>query len=609
MRNSPLKQIKLFLFLFLPLLAIPILVSAMTIPPGGLKAEGEGNWREAVVIYERSLEEEPERIDLWLRIADIEGHLGNYVKAAEALTKATLIDKDNAPLYFRTSKAWSMANQPDNALKAVEMALYLDPRNSEYQKARAILANWLGDSAKAASSMEILTILDPDGKTANLNRARALAIHGDLDGSACAYEKHHHENIPDRRSLLEHGRVEAWRGNHTRSMELLNRYQKDFGEDRDYHQDKARLLAWAARPNASMTIVSGLLQDDPTDFNARYTKGIALRNDHQPAEALELAQELNREQPSQDTEDLHLAAWTPVRSHIGATFSYYSDSDELDHLHSELFGVTFLSPKTSLAARIVYDQLTAEIGSGLENIDGTDSDEHSRGALEISHRFAPWIGADFSLGASQTGELDEFPTGSLMIDLDPADGMNLKIAYEYGYYLISPRAISLDVRHSNYFLEMNWRPNLRHTIVAWVTYDDFSDDNSKFAVILAPRRSILRGRDFNLDLGVRAWLFNFDKDLNNGYYDPDSYESYMATAFASWPLDRNNVISLSGAAGMLKDSYMDSFEFGWGADLEGTFGIYHDWMLRVYASITNNQRQAAGAFDAYRGGLTLLRRF
>ena len=80
-------------------------------------------------------------------------------------------------------------------------------------------------------------------------------------------------------SLLEHSRVEAWRGNHPRSMELLDRYQKDFGEDRDYLQDKARLLAWAARPDSAMAIVSRLLQEDPTDFNARYTKGIALRND------------------------------------------------------------------------------------------------------------------------------------------------------------------------------------------------------------------------------------------------------------------------------------------------------------------------------------------
>jgi Flp pilus assembly protein TadD len=609
MKNSPLKQIILSLLCILSLLTIPIAVSAKAVPAEGLKAEGEGNWQEAIVIYTKFLVEEPGRTDLWLRIADIESHLGNYINAAETLKNATVIDEDNALLYFQASKAWAMADQPANALQAVENALYLDPRNSEYQRARGILANWLGDSSKAANSMEFMAAVDPDNKMADLNRARALAIRGDLDNSATAYEKHHSQNSPDRNSLLEHSRVEAWRGNHPGSMELLDRYRKDFGADRDYRQDKARLLAWAARPDSSMAILADLLEEDPADFKARYTKGIALRQDRQPAEALALAEELDHQQPSQDTKELLLAARTPIRSNAGFSLRYYNDSDELGHFHSELFGVYFLSPKTSLGARIEYDRLTAEIGSGLENIDGSESEEHSRAALEISHRFTPWLGADFSLGASQTGEFDEFPTCRLQLDLDPADGLNLQLSRKYGYYLISPRAVSVDVRHSNYLLEVNWRPNLRYTVVGQLSYDDLSDHNSKWAVILAPRRNVLRRQSFKLDLGVRGWLFEFDRDLNNGYYDPAKYESYMATAFAYWQLDRDNGIGLIVAAGILKDDSMDDYEFGWGADLEGTFGIYRDWMLKAYTSIINNQRQAGGAFDAYSAGLTLLRRF
>ena len=83
----------------------------------------------------------------------------------------------------------------------------------------------------------------------------------------------------------------------------------------------------------------------------------------------------------------------------------------------------------------------------------------------------------------------------------------------------------------------------------------------------------------------------------------------MATAFAYWPLGKESGVGLVAAAGILKDDSMDEYELGWGADLEGTFGIYRDWMLRAYISIINNQRQAGGAFDAYSTGFTLLRRF
>jgi hypothetical protein len=357
-----------------------------------------------------------------------------------------------------------------------------------------------------------------------------------------------------------------------------------------------------------MALVSGLLQDDPSDFNARFTKGIALRYDHRPGEALALAEKLRRESPSKDTEDLYLAAWTPTRHHLGASLRFYTDADHIDYLHSEQFGGYALSPATSLSARFEYDRLTAETGSGLENIDGTEDEEHRRMAIEISHRFSPWIGARFSLGASETDKYDEFPTYELYIEMTPADVLDLSLSRRYGYYLISPRAVSLDIRYTHYQLDLNWRPNLLYTIVAQTAYDDFSDDNSKWTAVFAPRKAILRSQHFNLDLGVRGWLFGFDSDLNNGYYDPDKYENYMATAFANWNLSRDDGIGLTAATGVVRDNMMNSFEFGWEATLNGTFGIYRDWLLTAAINFMEIQRQGAD-FDAQSASLSAIRRF
>lgn len=442
-----------------------------------------------------------------------------------------------------------------------------------------------------------------------LNRARAFSLRDELDNSARAYADYHRTGKADRQSLLESGRIEAWRGNHARAMEQLERYRDEFGEDRDYLQDRARLLAWADRPNQAMVLVDNLLASAPDDFQARFTQGIALRNGNRPAEALALADQLRREQPSRDTEDLYLMAWTPVRHHLGATFRYYADDDNIEHWHSELFGAYFFSPATSLGVRLEYDHLTADAGSGLENIDGSESVEHQQGAFEIWHRFTPWLAADISLGGAQTEELEELPTGRLNISLRPADTIALRISGEYGYFLVSPRSVSADVRRTHYQAEATWRPDLRYTVVALAGYDDFSDDNSKWLAILAPRRAFVRSQYYNLDLGVRAWLFGFDRDLNNGYYDPEDFESYMATAFNYWKIGRDHGIGLIGAAGLLKDNTMADFEFGWDATLEGNFGIYRDWMLKTWVSILNNQRQGSGAYDAWNSGLTLIRRF
>lgn len=448
-----------------------------------------------------------------------------------------------------------------------------------------------------------------DPANSSLEAARSKVQENDLDGAARAFAEQNRSSEPARESLLQQGQVETWRGNYGVAMELLERYRDEFGRDADYLRNRARLLAWAERPDQAMAIVEELLKKEPGDFSALFSKAIALQRNNQPAEALALAEELRRTHPSDDTEELYLTAWTPLRSHVGAGFSYYTDEDEIDHLHSELFGVHFLSPETSLGVRLEYDYLTAPQGSGLENINGSDNEEYQRGALELWHSFAPWLAADLSLGASRAGDLDELPTTRFNLALDPTDTLDLRLSQEYDYYLISPRAISLDIRRSHYQVEANWRPDLYYTVVAQAGYDDLSDDNNKWLAVLSPRRAFLRSQYFNLDLGVRGWLFGFDRDLDHGYYDPEKYQSYMATAFSRWKIDRDNEIALNGAAGMLKDNTMDHFEFGWEATLEGIFGIYREWQLKAHISTMENQRQNAGAYDATSGGLTLVRRF
>ncbi len=228
----------------------------LTVPPAGLQAEGEGKWQEALDLYNQALEADQVRPDLWLRVADIEARLDHHLEAALALAKASELSGEDAPLQSHLSQAWSMAGRPDLATKAIEKALYLDPRNLEYLKARVILAYWQGDTDKAASSMEMLAKLDPTYDMTELNRARALSFRNKLDESARSYRNYHRSQEPDRQSLLEQARVEAWRGNYASAMELLASYRERFGEDRDYLRDRARLLAWAELPDQAMVLVN-----------------------------------------------------------------------------------------------------------------------------------------------------------------------------------------------------------------------------------------------------------------------------------------------------------------------------------------------------------------
>ena len=54
----------------------------------GLAAEAAGDWAQALGVYERVLDREPQDAGLWVRVADIEARLGNLDASASALQRS-----------------------------------------------------------------------------------------------------------------------------------------------------------------------------------------------------------------------------------------------------------------------------------------------------------------------------------------------------------------------------------------------------------------------------------------------------------------------------------------------------------------------------------------
>ncbi len=115
------------------------------LPPSGLRAEMEGRWEDAVMVYESTVRAEPKRVDLWRRIADIQSLLGRPHEAALSLLWAVSEVPQENPLYLQLAQAHSVNGQLQAALAACRRALDLDPENSDYLRVQAQLASWVGD--------------------------------------------------------------------------------------------------------------------------------------------------------------------------------------------------------------------------------------------------------------------------------------------------------------------------------------------------------------------------------------------------------------------------------------------------------------------------------
>ncbi len=586
-------------------------VLSAQVPYDGLKAEMEGRWNDAAKVYEKVVSEDPARLDLTYRLNDIYAELKDYKRAESSLKKALKHYPENAALYAKLSQVLVLQKQPEEALSAIKKSTTLEPDNIEYLRTQASLANWIGDYPLAVRSYQ--QILD---KTKDHQVLMQIALSnswsGQLDIAAQSF-KEYLEAYPDEKKVYaDYAKTEIWRGNYPEAEKILDAYAQRFGDDETMRKIRADLYARAEWPDASHLLYTPLLEKNPDDYMLNYTKTLALFHDQRPIEAIESLEQVERLQPkSKDSMDLRKFVTTKYRSKVQGSGFYFQDIDNIKHAIASLYGTYYIDPHTSVYAGGEYDYLEASSSSTYINIDGTRSSAVTRGGIGVSHRFNQYLEADLLLGQEE-GDDGSIPFGRAEVRIDMHDKSTLFLNASHGYYMISPRSVSMGVERTHTGALLELRPTLSDTILIQGEYDMFSSDtNSRWSGLIAPRHAVVRRESWSMDLGVKAWLFGFDKNMDQGYYDPELFESYMGTVHANYRFSQDNELFIMAGAGVIRDDTMDAYRAGGNIDLMGTFGIYQDWQLQVRTGYMNNQLETWGGdyYDAYYLGLSILRRF
>jgi len=519
-------------------------------------------------------------------------------------------ESPEAEFYFRLSQTHSTNNKPAEALSAIEKAVLLSPENIEYLRARAQIANWNKKTDIAIDSYKRILRLLPNDKEAQLGLAKALSWSGKLDKSIEIF-KHYLAQYPDdEEALIEYAKAEMWRGNYDVAMKTVNRYAELYGETKEYLEVKARILALSKKPDAALKITETFVKENPDDYDMVYSHTIALKHKNLFRKSIESLDILERLRPdTTETKNITKFVKTSFRPSVSLGFSFYNDSDNLNIIDYTLTGGYSLTPETRLKVIGEYTSLNADKGSGLENIDGSKDSDYNQILIGITHQFSPVIALDINAGiASADASYSKF-VYNILAELQPSDGLKFGLQRSENFFAISPRTVSLGIEKEENRLYMQWEPDFLYTYIIDLKYVSLSDDNNFWEVLLAPRRTILRKEKYNMDIGISAWLTGFDEDLNNGYYSPELYQRYYLTDFFYWKISDDDGISIILSAGLQKDETMDSFHFGSSVDIEGTFGLFRDWMLKIRAGILNNTRQTSGSFDAFKIGAELTNRF
>ncbi|HEY7608025.1 MAG TPA: hypothetical protein VIF14_02255 [Alphaproteobacteria bacterium] len=588
----------------------PALALAQTVPHAGLAAEGQKQWERALAIYRAVLAREPQRHDLWLRVSDIEAHLGRKLAAAEALRSAAEAKRIDAALWRRTANAFSAADRPRDALAALDRARSLEPGRIGDVLMRAQLATWLGDYQAAAEAYEEHHRRTQEPASL-LNLARVLGWLGRTDASSRRFRAYRALRPDDAAASLDHARLEGWRGNFAVALDILDDYRRRHGETLAYRQLRAEILARGGRWIAANALVDQLPEPQRGDFTAHFTRALAAHETFRVGPVFAEIEAARRLQPDdRGLKDLTRAAEARTRSFVEGAFGYAVDSDKIHTITGGAVASLRVSNRLYLEAGGITDTLRAQRGSGLDAVDGRRWAAVYRVWGGVRGALSDEVWGSLRLGSTltNTGDSAFYYAGAL--EARPLDGLLFRLDADHDYYAVSPRAISRGIQRYGNLLTVIWQfPDLRHTLVLSGGYDFFSDGNRRWSAVVEPRRAILRTQHFNLDIGVSSRWTGFRHDFNNGYYDPILYQQYLVVLYGYVKLSDDDGIAISVAPGVHKDEQMNHYAPSGSVQAEATFGIYRAWQLKLAGGtgfgIGVNERTYQRSY----GTIHLLRRF
>lgn len=305
------KQVSLFLFSLLIAVTLNA-VAAESVPDNGLRAEMDKRWQEAISIYKKSLQSNPEQAHLWKRISDIEAHLGRPLAAVDALEKATRAAPRNAQYFYLLSLAHASLNQPGKALAASRRAVELEPRNIDYLSARAQHANWAKDHRVAIDSYLRILEIKPNDHETRLNLARSYNWEQDYEHASIQYQHYVDQNKQDKTALMEYMEVEAELGRYDSAASLAELYRQRYGESLEYWLAISDIYALSGNDEAAAEAIdkaSRYAMDDPAMFYKLAQSFTSIKNSDRALKAIQQAIKLDPDNLEFYRTQAELASW------------------------------------------------------------------------------------------------------------------------------------------------------------------------------------------------------------------------------------------------------------------------------------------------------------
>lgn len=445
-------------------------------------------YRRSLELFDRLLGAAPLNLDARVDRARVLAWRGDEQEAMEELEEILAQDPDHVGALEARALLQAWAGRYEESLTSYERLLSISPDNGAARRQRAQVLSWASDFEGSRQVYEALLADDPDDVDARLGLARTLAYADELEGALAEYDRILAERPDHVGALQGKGRTLAWADRLVEGEEVLRHAVSVDADEPGSWVVLGQILQWQERDAAAKEALERAIALSPTNGEAHdqlRAVDLALSPLARPSTAYESDSDGNRMLTTSVG-----ASWHPV-PRLEVRADAYRRALEQNALERVSFGGRLTGVWTVEPGW----RLTAGLGGTVTDGPGTPSRPAVRAAVQSPERHPVRGSLDMSL---QT--LDE--TAAL------ADR---------------------GVRFADVTAAVRWKvgPAWRVDVSTGLGRFDGSDDNSRVGASLATSRRI--GRSFGVGAGFRA--FGYEKDLDDGYFDPAFYGIAELTGF------------------------------------------------------------------------------
>ena len=526
-----------------------------------------GRFDDAVATYDRLLAIEPDNVAALEGKARSAAFSESYASAVATYDR--LMQVSPSPDLYRLERARVLAwnGQYDQALRAVDAVLSEEPTNLEALEAKALYSSWAGRFDESATAYDRLAGSSRDAAVEHaLPRARVLAGDEQYQRAIEAYSEILRRDPGNRDALVGLAQVLSFTNQFDSASAVYARVVERDPSDLEARTGQANLANWTG----DIARAEGLwraLVEETSPASPDHIVGLAsnLRQQGKYGEARSMLRDAASRYPDHSgiRDELGLVE-TAAAPQVTPSFTYVSDSDENRN--------TSLGMNATVQLGGPFELRVAGNRRDLQQENRPELDRQTiDGQLVLGARVGPGWLVTGGVGVWQPESDGDDRAVTVAAGIANPIWMTFRAGLDYSRSVFDATALVVQdpVEVDEVQLNMGrrigstgaWSANL-----AGASYHG-TEDNTRW------------GGATQLSFQMTPWLaagpavraFGFQKDLDDGYWDPDSYAAFEVPV----------------TVGPTQGAFRPSLQGAWGYDRKDQAGVEDPWNThwRVQAGV------------------------